>query len=140
MTEDRLRIGDAEREHAAADLGEHFVQGRLSAEEHADRLERVWSARTRADLAPLFADLPGRFGPVAAPATGTARRATYWSGGVAPFRRGRPSPWVLVLAVLLGVTVVTHVPVILVGGLVLLFVLTRHRGPACHRNWSRSGG
>ena len=139
MNEDQLRIGDAERERAAAELGEHYVSGRLSAEEHADRLDRVWSARTRAELGALFRDLPGPYGPVASAPVGTARRASYWSGGVTPFRRGRPSPLVLVVLVLLAVTVVTQVPVILVGGLVALFVLARHRRSACARNWSRSG-
>jgi hypothetical protein len=140
VNDDQLRIGDAEREQAAAELGEHFVQGRLSAEEHADRLDRVWSARTRAELGPLFRDLPGPYGPVTATpvSVGTARRASYWSGGVAPFRRGRPSPLVFVLFVLLAITVVTHVPVILVGGLVALFVFSRHRRSAGSRNWSRS--
>ncbi len=142
MNEDQLRIGDAERERAAAELGEHYVQGRLTAEEHADRLERVWAARTRAELGPLFRDLPGHYGPATAtpaPAT-TARRPTYWSGGVAPFRHGRPSPLVLVLVVLVGLTVITQFPVILVGGLVALFVLTKHGRCERGRTWSRSGG
>ena len=43
--ERRLRIGDAEREQAAADLGEHFAQGRLSADEHAERLDQVCAPR-----------------------------------------------------------------------------------------------
>jgi hypothetical protein len=59
MAEDKLRIGDAERTAAADDLGEHYAQGRLTAEEHQERLDRVWAARTSAELTPLFADLPG---------------------------------------------------------------------------------
>ena len=55
---ERLRIGDAERETAAHELGEHFAMGRITAEEHSERLEQIWSARTAADLAPAFADLP----------------------------------------------------------------------------------
>lgn len=127
MNDDQLRIGDAEREQAAAELGEHYAQGRLSVDEHADRLDRVWAARTRADLGPIFSDLPGRYGPVAPTALAPARRSAYWSGGVQPFHRGRPGPLVLVLMVLLVLTVVTHVPVILAGGLVVLFVMTRRR-------------
>lgn len=137
MNEEQLRIGDAERERAAAELGEHYAQGRLTTEEHAERLDRVWASRTRAELAPLFRDLPGPYGPVAAVSPDPARRPSYWSGGVAPFRRGRPSPLVLVLVVLLVITVVTHVPVILAGGLVLLFVLGRHRRASWDRRWSR---
>lgn len=55
---DRLRIGDADREDAARELGEHFALGRITVDEHAERLEQIWSARTAADLAPAFRDLP----------------------------------------------------------------------------------
>ncbi len=55
---DRLRIGDADRESAARELGEHFALGRITAEEHSERLEQIWSARTAADLSPAFRDLP----------------------------------------------------------------------------------
>jgi Domain of unknown function (DUF1707) len=54
-----LRIGDAERTAAADDLGEHYAQGRLSTEEHHERLDRIWAARTRSELTPIFSDLPG---------------------------------------------------------------------------------
>ncbi|HEX3930275.1 MAG TPA: DUF1707 domain-containing protein [Nocardioides sp.] len=55
---DALRIGDAEREVAARELGEHYAMGRISADEHAERLEKIWAARTAADLTPVFRDLP----------------------------------------------------------------------------------
>ncbi|WP_296605899.1 DUF1707 domain-containing protein [Nocardioides sp.] len=135
--EDQLRIGDAEREQAAAALGEHYAQGRVTTEEHAERLDRIWAARTRADLRPVFRDLPGWYGPAAPMRAGAARRTTYWAGGVAPFRRGIPSPLVVVLMVLLVLTVLTHLPLILAGVLVMFFVLGRHRRPARARHWSR---
>jgi hypothetical protein len=53
-----LRIGTAERERAAADLGEHLAAGRLSTEEFDERVRRVYAARTATDLDPLFGDLP----------------------------------------------------------------------------------
>jgi hypothetical protein len=53
-----LRIGTAEREQAAADLGEHLAAGRLSTEEFDERVQRAYAARTASDLAPLFHDLP----------------------------------------------------------------------------------
>ena len=59
MSDEHLRIGDAERERAATALGEHYAQGRITAEEHTERLEQVWAARTRAELQPVFRDLPG---------------------------------------------------------------------------------
>lgn len=52
------RIGDAEREAANARLGDHFAAGRLDHEEYDERLDAIWSARTRADLDQLFWDLP----------------------------------------------------------------------------------
>lgn len=62
----QLRIGDAERDHAAAALGEHYATGRLSKEEYEERSERVWAARFQTDLEPLFADLPSPWARVPA--------------------------------------------------------------------------
>ena len=52
------RIGDAERDRAADYLREHMSVGRLTQEEFDERLTAALQARTAADLAPLFADLP----------------------------------------------------------------------------------
>ncbi len=78
-----IRLSDAEREAAAADLGEHFAQGRLTADEHAERLEQVWAAKTRGEIAPIFRDLPS---PYAAVAAGPVGR----DGG--PLLERRPPP------------------------------------------------
>ena len=43
--DEHLRIGDTEREQAAAALGEHYAQGRLTTEEHSERLDQAWAAR-----------------------------------------------------------------------------------------------
>ena len=61
------RIGDAERDAATARLGDHFAAGRLEHEEYDERLDAIWSARTRADLDQLFWDLPALAAPRAAP-------------------------------------------------------------------------
>jgi hypothetical protein len=53
-----LRASDDERDHAAARLGDALATGRLSVEEHSERLEAAYAARTRGELAPLTADLP----------------------------------------------------------------------------------
>jgi hypothetical protein len=58
VVNDRLRIGDADREAAARELGEHFALGRITPDEHAERLDQIWAARTAADLVPPFRDLP----------------------------------------------------------------------------------
>ena len=52
------RIGTAERERAAADLAEHLSAGRLTTEEFDERVQQAYAARTAAELAPLFRDLP----------------------------------------------------------------------------------
>jgi GntR family transcriptional regulator len=52
-----LRVSDAEREAATDRLAEHFAAGRLDQAEFDDRAVRAMSARTRADLSGLFADL-----------------------------------------------------------------------------------
>jgi len=53
-----LRIGDAERDAAAADLGDHYVAGRLTLDELHDRLGEVFAARTHGQLWKVMADLP----------------------------------------------------------------------------------
>jgi hypothetical protein len=54
-----LRIGDAERDAAAADLGEHYAAGRLSLDELNERLDAVFSSKTFGQLTRVMADLPG---------------------------------------------------------------------------------
>jgi len=67
-----LRIGDAERDAAAADLGEHYAAGRLSLDELSERLDAVFAAKTLGQLSSIMEDLPG---PRRLPGpTGAARR------------------------------------------------------------------
>jgi hypothetical protein len=54
-----LRIGDAERDAAAADLGEHYAAGRLTLDELNERLDAVFAAKTLGQLTRVMADLPG---------------------------------------------------------------------------------
>jgi GntR family transcriptional regulator len=56
-SDQHLRVSDAEREAATGRLAEHFAAGRLDQAEFDDRVGRAISARTRADLNGLFADL-----------------------------------------------------------------------------------
>ncbi len=66
-----LRASDADREHVAELLGRAFAEGRLSTEEHSERLEATYAAKTMGELRPLVADLPVVFAPPTA-AAGTA--------------------------------------------------------------------
>ncbi|HEY0473746.1 MAG TPA: DUF1707 domain-containing protein [Kribbella sp.] len=81
-----IRIGDHEREDAVTRLGAHYEAGRLSAEEHQERVGEALQAKTAAELAALFADLPEqRSGEQqAGPAQGEP-----WAG---PWGWSRP-PW-----------------------------------------------
>src|SRR5689334_13979702 len=53
-----LRVGDADRQAAVKELQRHYVDGRLTSEELAERVEHALNARTFADLAALLTDLP----------------------------------------------------------------------------------
>jgi hypothetical protein len=90
-----LRIGDAERDAAATDLGEHYAAGRLSLDELNERLDEVFSAKTHGQLSRIMADLPG-------PGRLTWRTAAHgaplagWDPAVFPYAHlglaGRPWP------------------------------------------------
>jgi hypothetical protein len=118
-----LRVGDAERDAALAALGEHFAVGRLTRDEYDERAEAVWTARTRADLAVLFTDLPG--------GSGSARSAGRVPGGMR--RSGVPAwpalrriPFVSVMVVLVVLTATTHLPFALLGIALWVLVPRRH--------------
>jgi hypothetical protein len=80
-----MRVSDAERDAAAAELREHFASGRLDSGELDQRLTAVFAARTRGDLFALFTDLPssghGWSGPLPPPGGGR-------SYGPGPFGAG----------------------------------------------------
>ena len=114
MTGD-IRVGDAERDQAAVVLGDHYAAGRLDHDEYAERLDAIWTARTRADLAVIFHDLPR---PVQPPPPVPAPR------------RGRPPlPVVALMVLVVGAVVITHLPIVLlVIAAVVLFKVSRHHG------------
>jgi DUF1707 SHOCT-like domain len=91
-----LRVSDAERAAVADRLAQHYGDGRLDQAELDDRLGRAMSAKTRADLDSLLADLPDA-GPAGPPPGGSRPPA------VAPPRPPRPRRRILpvVLVVLL---------------------------------------
>lgn len=57
-----MRVSDAEREAAAAELREHFASGRLTQDELDERLAAAFVAKTHGDLKALFTDLPSSGG------------------------------------------------------------------------------
>jgi hypothetical protein len=93
-TEGPIRIGDQEREEAVTQLDKHYEAGRLSAEEHQERVGDALQAKTAADLAALFADLPGAGfsgtpGAGGAGASGSSGEEQGWAG---PWGWAKP-PW-----------------------------------------------
>ncbi len=61
-----IRVSDAERDQAVAELSEHYQAGTASTlEEFADRSGVALRARTGSDLVGLFADLPTTVVPAA---------------------------------------------------------------------------
>ena len=53
-----MRAGTRDRDATAQMLQEAYAEGRLTSDEHDERLSRCYSAVTMADLAALTADLP----------------------------------------------------------------------------------
>lgn len=87
----RIRIGDQEREDAVKRLGAHYEAGRLTAEEHTERVGQALQAKTQADLVGLFADLPGEGRPGDGPA-GSGSGSGEEQGWAGPWGWARP-PW-----------------------------------------------
>jgi hypothetical protein len=81
-----LRASDADRDRVLALLSEAMSDGRLTPDEHADRVQRACSARTLGELAELTADLAASSaqpvqldgGKVIAGIFGPARRDGRW--------------------------------------------------------------
>ncbi|HZR48802.1 MAG TPA: DUF1707 domain-containing protein [Streptosporangiaceae bacterium] len=86
-----MRVGDAEREAVAAQLREHYADGRLTLDELNERLDQAFAARTRADLTAVTRDLPvsGRPFATTSPAAGLNpwQDATSGSSGSSHSRR-----------------------------------------------------
>jgi len=143
MSAEGLRIGDADRERAQALLADHYAAGRLDKDEYDLRLDQIWAARTRAELAPVFTDLPGaprspgagggQYSSAYSTAAGRARfnpppRARSWASRL-------PIPLLVLLVVLGTVAALANLPLILVGLGVWFFFF---RGGACSRRVHQS--
>jgi hypothetical protein len=124
-----MRVSDAERTEVTNALCRHFADGRLDEAELNDRLARATTSKTRADLAPLLADLP-RLDP----------------GGPAPTTSRPRRTLTLLLLVALALPALgwglaggvlhvfhPHIPWLLIGILALLFLRGGHRHHHRHR-------
>jgi DUF1707 SHOCT-like domain/Cell wall-active antibiotics response LiaF, C-terminal len=104
-----LRASDADRDAAAAVVNNAMAEGRLTADEHSERLDAIYAAKTQSELVPLLADLPGeRAVTSATPPSGQVARSKRGGRMVAIFsgttRKGvwHPEPVIDVLTVFGG--------------------------------------
>lgn len=134
-----IRVSDAERDQALAELSEHFQTGRLTQDEFDERSGLALKARTGNDLNALFGDLPRR----------PAATAVQYPGAVPagpplpPAQDGPRGGWLLptaravfafaIVAIVLG-NVVGHgshhgfgvlIPLVIVGMIVLRVLRVR---------------
>jgi hypothetical protein len=105
---DHLRVSDADRQAVADRLAEHYGEGRLDRAEFDERAGQAMSAKTRADLAGLFDDLPE-------PGSGSGSEPAAAAPG-APEHRATPKPprrrhghrWLPIALIVVLAVVATH--------------------------------
>jgi len=86
-----VRVGDADREAVAAQLREHYADGRLTLDELNERLDQTFAAKTRTELDTVMRDLPHVARPLTgAPAGGFGNTA--WQEPVGPADSAWPGP------------------------------------------------
>jgi hypothetical protein len=124
-----MRVGDVDRRAAADRLGEHFADGRLDQAEFDERINQAMSAKTRADLAGLFTDLPDTGAP---------------AGPVRP-PRGRVRSALVLAAVIAVVMIAAHAllaiaPLLWLGFFAFVVLLFATRTAGHHRPERDSSG
>jgi hypothetical protein len=86
-----VRVGDADRDAIAAQLREHYADGRLTLDELNERLDHTFAAKTTADLDAVMRDLPHVPRPAVAPLVGSTGSTGYgWDSGSGYSRQRRP--------------------------------------------------
>jgi hypothetical protein len=88
-----MRASDSDRDRVADQLREALAEGRLNAEEHAERLDAVYQAKTYAELAPIVHDLPatGGIGPPEGPPGASASGGPIVRDDLPPPHAGTPN-------------------------------------------------
>ena len=139
-----MRVSDADRDQAIAELSEHYQAGRLTTEEFEDRSGRALRARTTADLAGLFTDLPRRQAPMTGATTGAASTAPASPAKAWPARV--PVVPVVPVAILAVVAVLAlvgghpfHIAWVPVVAIIVVRLLTGGRDRRDGRHWDRHG-
>jgi uncharacterized protein DUF1707 len=114
-----LRISDADRDRAISELSEHYQAGRLTTEELEDRTAQALQARTAAELAALFTDLPRQYPPVTTAAAPPP---------AAPYSPARMAPLAIIAVVVLAAVVTGHPGLIALLPILVLLIVRRLTG------------
>jgi hypothetical protein len=122
---DDLLIADSDRERAVAQLSRHAGDGRLTLEEFEARVAEVYTARTNADLRPVFRGLPSYDDALAA-----RRRRSHTRPSIEVEEIVRP---LVLLALLVAAAIAFGAWVLFIGFWVLLPRLGRSRHRRLHR-------
>ena len=132
--QDTMRVSDAERAEVTDRLSHHFSDGRLDETEFNERVDRAMKAKTRADFAGLFDDLPGGDAFASAPPAGGTPKPAMAPPPNWPARRRLRHPILTVVLVVILVSALAHAavpwfffggPWLLIGLIAFLF-LRRH--------------
>ena len=126
------------REQVTRTFKAALAQGRLTEDEYDERVGQASASRSRAELAPLTADLP--VGPMDSPARPPAARDV-WIGVsvsiaaasvVAAVLLGHPDVGLAILAFLVAAVTVLVAPIVTVGVMVDVRRLHHHPHPVRH--------
>jgi Domain of unknown function (DUF1707) len=141
-----MRVSDADRDRAIAELSEHYQAGRITTEEFEDRSGRALQARTTADLADLFTDLPRRQAPTTGATTGAASTAPASTAPASPTRAWParvPVAPVTILAVVAVLALLSghlfHIAWVPVVAIIVVRLLAGGRNRRDRRHWDRHG-
>ena len=108
-----LRVGDADREHVVAVLGQHLALGHLTVHELENRLDTAYAARTRGELDAVLADLPAIGPPRPQPSPPPPPQPRPSPSAGSPWTREASwaswAPWVLTGAICLLIWLATSV-------------------------------
>ncbi len=118
-----MRVSDADREAVAESLARHVAAGRLTVDEHAERLDECFRARTAGELGAVLRELPAE--PTARPAP---------VPGPGPGRAFGGPPLLPLVVLLVVASAVVHAPLFLLVLPIVAIVRRGRRGP-----WNGAG-
>ena len=87
-----IRVSDAEREAVAAQLRDHYGDGRLTLDELNERLDQTFAAKTASELSAVTTDLPRESAGWAPGTSATGSKLTVGPQGAGPRDDGWQRP------------------------------------------------